>query len=101
MSSMQYIKVCIPQESSVGPLFFSIYIHDLEHVTLYLFIGLNIDSNLDWTAHLYAVANIVSRVIGLLYNLIYIFPSYILLMIYNSLIPPHFNYSNIDTLQKS
>ena len=45
-------------------------------------IGLNIDLN--WKAHLSAVSTIVSRVIGLLHKIKYVFPSYILRMIYNS-----------------
>ena len=81
----------------------------IEHVTQFKFLGLNIDSNLNWKAHLSAVSTKVSRVIGLLHKLKYMFPSYILRMIYNSLILPHFNYSllawgckcqNIETLQK-
>ena len=55
--------------------------------------GLIFDSNLNWKAHLTGVANKVSRIIGLLHKLKYFFPSYILIMIYNSLILPHFNYS--------
>ena len=57
------------------------------------FLGLIFDSNLNWKAHLTGVANKVSRIIGLLHKLKYFFPSYILIMIYNSLILPHFNYS--------
>ena len=81
----------------------------IERVTLFKFLGLNIDSNLNWKAHLSAVSTKVSRVIGLLHKLKYVFPSYILRMIYNSLILPHFNYSllawgckcqNIEILQK-
>ena len=81
----------------------------IEHVTQIKFLGLNIDSNLNWKAHLSAVSTKVSSVIGLLHTLKYVFPSYILRMIYNSLILPHFNYSlsiwgckcqNIEILQK-
>ena len=81
----------------------------IERVTQFKFLGLNIDSNLNWKAHLSAVSTKVSRVIGLLHKLKYVFPSYSLRMIYNSLILPHFNYSllawgckcqNIEILQK-
>ena len=65
----------------------------IERVTQFKFLGLNIDSNLNWRAHLSAVSTKVSRVIGLLHKLKYMFPSYILRMIYNSFILPHFNYS--------
>ena len=81
----------------------------IERATQFKFLGLNIDSNFNWKAHLSAVSTKVSRVIGLLHKLKYVFPSYILRMIYNSLILPHFNYSllawgckcqNIEILQK-
>ena len=62
-------------------------------MTQFKFLGLNIDSNLNWKAHLSAVSTKVSRVIGLLHKLKYVFPPYILRMIYNSLILPHFIYS--------
>ena len=62
-------------------------------MTQFKFLGLNIDSNLNWKAHLSAVRTKVSRVIGMLHKLKYVFPSYILCMIYKSLILPHFNYS--------
>ena len=64
----------------------------IEHVTQFKFLGLNIDSNLNWKAHLSAVSK-ASRVIGLLHKMKYVFPSYISRMIYNSLILPYFNYS--------
>ena len=82
----------------------------IEHVTQFKFLGLNIDSNLNWKAHLSAVSTKVSRIIGLLHKLKYVFPSYILRMIYNSIILFHFNYSllgwgckcqNIEILQKN
>ena len=82
----------------------------LEHVTQFKFLGLKIDSNLNRKAHLSAVSTKVSRAIGLLHKLKYVFLSYILHMIYNSLILFQFNYSlltwgckcqNIKILQKN
>ena len=49
----------------------------IERVTQFKFLGLNIDSNLNWNSHLSAVSTKVSRVIGLLHKLKYVFPSYI------------------------
>ena len=51
------------------------------------------DCNLNWKAHLHMVSTKISRVIGLLRNLKYMFPSYILHTIYNYFILPYFNYS--------
>ena len=41
----------------------------IEHVSQFKFLGLNIDSNLNWKAHQSAVSTKVSRVIGLLHKL--------------------------------
>ena len=51
-----------------------------------------LDCNLNFKSHLTIIGTKISRVIGLLHNLKYIFPAYLLRMIYNSLILPHINY---------
>ena len=68
----------------------------IKQVNEFNFGGLLIDCNLDWKAHLHMVSTKISRVIGLLRKLKYIFPSYILHTIYNSLILPHINYSLLE-----
>ena len=65
----------------------------IEQVTEFNFLGLIIDSNLNWKAHLSAIGTKISRVIGLLHKLKIIFPKHVLHSIYNSLIMPHLNYS--------
>ena len=65
----------------------------LEQVNEFNFFGLLIDCNLNWKVHLHMVSTKISRVIGLSGKLKYIFPSYILHTIYNSLILPRINYS--------
>ena len=47
------------------------------------FLGLIIDSNLNWKAHLSAIGTKISRVIGLLHILKYIFPKQVLHSIYD------------------
>ena len=65
----------------------------IEQVNESNFLGLLIDRNLYRKAHIHMVSTKISTVIGLLWKLNYIFPSYILHTIYNSLILPHINYS--------
>ena len=65
----------------------------IEQVNGFNFLWLLIDCNLNWKAHLHMVTTKISRVNGFLRKLKYIFPSYILHTIYNSLILPHINYS--------
>ena len=50
----------------------------IEQVNEFIFLGLLIDCNLNWKAHLHMVSTKISKVIGLLRKLKYIFPSYIL-----------------------
>ena len=66
------------------------YIHEFN------FLGLTLDSSLSFKFHLTKIGNEISRVIGLLHKLNHIFPSYLLRMIYNSLILLHMNYSLLD-----
>ena len=81
----------------------------IEYIQEFNLLGLTLDSSLSFKFHLTKIGNEISRVIGLLHKLKHIFPSYILRMIYNSLILPHMNYSllawganchSIELLQK-
>ena len=80
-------------QKRVPHLLFSIDRMHIEQVTEFNFLGLIIDSNLNWKAHLSAIGTKISRVIRLLHKLKYIFPKQVLHSIYNSLIMPHLNYS--------
>ena len=80
----------------------------IDYVTEFNFLGLTLDCNLNFKSHLKIIGTKISRVIGLLHKLKYIFPAYLLRMI-NSLILPHINYSllawgsnchSIELLQK-
>ena len=81
----------------------------IENVNEFNFLGLTLDCNLNFKPHTKIIAAKISRVTGVLHKLKYIFPAYLLRMIYNSLILPHLNYSllawgiqcpNIELLQK-
>ena len=98
----------MPQKK-VPQLSFNIDDLQIDQVYEFNFLGLTIDANLNWKAHLNAIGTKVSKIIGLLHKLKYVFPNNILHSIYNSLIMPHLNYSllawgtksnNIELLQK-
>ena len=67
----------------------------IDYVTEFNFLGLTLDCNLNFKLHLKIIGTKISRVIGLLHKLKYIFPSYLLRMIYNSLILSHMNHSRL------
>ena len=80
-------------QNKVPQLSFDIDGLQIDQVYEFNFLGLIIDANLNWKAHLNAIGTKVSRIIGLLHKLKYVFPNNILHSIYNSLIMPHLNYS--------
>ena len=82
----------MPQKE-IPQLSFNINGMVIEHVKEFYFLGLILDSNLNWKAHLKAIGSKISRVIGLLRKLKYIYPKYILCSIYKTLILPHLNFS--------
>ena len=77
----------------VPHLLFSIDKMHIEQVTKFNFLGLIIDSNLNWKSNPSAIGTKILRVIGLLHKLKYIFLKQVLHSIYNLLIMPHLNYS--------
>ena len=76
----------------IPQLHFSLNGSPIDYVTEFIFLGLMLDCNLKFKSHLKTIGTKISRVIGLLHKLKYIFPTYLLRMIYNSLILPHINH---------
>ena len=92
-SKSEFMLFQIPQKR-VPNLLFNIDKMHIEQVTGFNFLGLIIiDTNLYWKAHFNAISTKISRIIGLLHKLKYIFPKQLLNSIYNSLIMPHLNNS--------
>ena len=81
----------MPQKRVPNLLFNIDRMHIEQLVTEFNFLGLMIDSNLNWRAHLNAISTKISRIIGLLHKLKYIFPKQVLRSINNSLNMPHLN----------
>jgi len=87
-------------------LTFYIRRNKIDYVDSFTFLGLVIDCQLTWKFQINSVAGKISRVIGILHKLKYLFPTHILKQIYNSLIFPHMHYcllawgSKCDTIIK-
>ena len=56
------------------------------------FLGLIIDTNLNWKRHTEKISNACSKKIGILNKLKYVLSQQIKMLLYNSLIVPHINY---------
>ena len=67
----------------------------IERVTEYKYLGLYIDSNLKWTAHINYIKSKILPIIGILKRLKYVLPTFIKKQIYYSFIQSHLNYLNI------
>ena len=67
--------------------------HNIERVTDFNFLGLTIDQHMSWNNHINKISVKITKTIGILSRLKRFLPQKILLMIYNSLIMPHIQYS--------
>ena len=64
----------------------------IERVESFNFLGVIFDQHMKWNCHVNNIALKLSRTIGIFYKLKHFLPSYILKMLYNSLILPHLSY---------
>ena len=88
VAKSKFMVFHMPQ-SVTALLHFDLNGSPIEYIHEFNFLGLTLDSSLSFKFHLTKIGNKISRVIGLLHKLKHIFPSYLLRMIYNSLILPH------------
>ena len=65
----------------------------IEHIEEFNFLGLTIDSCLNWKAHTQKIANKISRTLGVMNRIENQVPKCVLKMLYNSLVLPHMQYA--------
>ena len=65
---------------------------EIERVDSFIFLGLQINHNLNWNNHIRSISFRVSKIAGILHKLKNECPTSILKSIYNTLILPHLNY---------
>ena len=65
---------------------------NIEKVNEFNFLGLTLDTRLDWSRHSNNTSNKISRTIGVLNKLKNVLPQHIQTIIYKTLILPHLNY---------
>ena len=63
----------------------------VEMVHNFNFLGLEINSTLDWKTHVNKISSKISKISGILFRLKHMLPPSILKLIYDSLISPHIN----------
>jgi hypothetical protein len=62
----------------------------IKQIDVFNFLGLTINSTMTWESHINKIASKIGRTVGILHKLKHFLPCYILKLIYNSLISPHF-----------
>ena len=67
----------------------------IERVRTYKCLGLGLDESLTWECHVSIIISEVTKVIGVLRRLKPLLPQSTLVLIYNSLTQPHFDYCSI------
>ena len=80
------------KNNGIGELNLRISNDNIEHVNEFNFLGLHLNSKLNWDTHINIIEKRISRAVGIIKKLPLIFPKTILLSIYNALILPHINY---------
>ena len=68
--------------------------NNIDRCSSLMFLGVTIDSKLTWKEHIGVICTKISKGIGIL-NRFKHFPKNILIMIYNALVSPYFNYCNL------
>ena len=80
------------ENNDIGELNLRISNDTIEHVNKFNFLGLHLNSKLNWDTHVNIIEKQISRAVGIIIKLLLIFSRTILLSIYNALILPHINY---------
>ena len=65
---------------------------NIESVDHFNFLGLTLDSRMTWNNHTTNISNKCSRTIGVLNRIKHFIPLIVRILLYNTLILPHFNY---------
>ena len=79
----------------VNHMQFTINNKHIDIVLQFSFLGVLLDENLSWKNHIDMVTNKLSKLIGILHKLKYIYPQNALLTIYNTLFVPHINFGSL------
>ena len=69
---------------------------NIESVDHFNFLGLTLDSRMTWNNHTANISNKCSRTIGVLNRIKHFIPLFVRILLYNTLILPHFNYCITD-----
>ena len=80
------------KNNGIGELNLRISNDNIEHVNEFNFLGLHLNSKLNWDTHINIIEKRILRAVGIIKKLQLSFPKTILLSIYNALILPHINY---------
>jgi hypothetical protein len=91
ISKTKYMLFHTPQRNT-PKLNIEINNNPVEKLSHFNFLGLQIDSNLNWNAQIKKISGKILNVIGILSRFKYLLPTHILQAIYMTLIVPHFNY---------
>ena len=65
---------------------------EIERVTHFNFLGLVLDSQLNWKKYLDHISLKIPKIIGILHRLKFVYPETVLLILYHTLVVPHLTY---------
>ena len=88
----KYMLFLKNKSNDIGELNLRICNDAIQSVNEFNFLGLHINSKLNWDTHTNFIGKRISRAVGVIKKMQLIFPKSVLITIYNALILPHINY---------
>ena len=91
----KYMLFCKQKRTEIKELNLRISNDAIQSVNDFNFLGLHINSKLNWDTHTNVIDKRISRAVGVIKKWQLVFPKTILLTIYNALILPYINYCHL------
>lgn len=89
----KYMLFYKPNRKNIPKVEPSIANKNLDQVSCFNFLGVNIDSALSWKSHINKISSKIAKSCGIISKLKHFLPKQILMNIYNALLLPHLNYA--------
>ena len=92
VNKTKYMLFCKRRNNHTTELTLRLNNNDIQSVTEFNFLGLYLNSKLNWDTHINVIGKKISRAVGIIKKLQLLLPKTILISLYNALVLPHINY---------
>ena len=92
VNKTKYMLFCKRRNNHTSELTLRLNNNDNQSVTEFNFLGIYLNSKLNWDTHINVIGKKISRAVGIIKKLQLLIPKTILISLYNALVLPHINY---------